>query len=331
MSARTTTRIEAPARLHLGFLDPGASLGRRFGSIGLAIDTIATVVTAAPHRGLAVNGLVGTRAQDFVETVLEYYGLPRDVEVTIHSTIPAHVGLGSGTQLALATGMAVLRTFAHAATAAELAVVLGRGKRSGIGLSLFECGGLVVDGGHGAATVKPPVLSRLPFPPDWRVVLIFDAAGQGLSGRAEIEAFSTLTPLGEAAAAHLCHVTLMGLLPAVAERDFAGFSRYLAEVQAVIGDHFAAVQCGPYTSSRVRRAVDYAVERCGLVGVGQSSWGPTGFTFVETPQQAADVVAALTQAFADERELEFLVCAARNDGATITPSSKPSSRRVANA
>jgi predicted sugar kinase len=29
--------VHAPARLHLGFLDPGASLGRPFGSLGLVI------------------------------------------------------------------------------------------------------------------------------------------------------------------------------------------------------------------------------------------------------------------------------------------------------
>jgi len=36
----TTVRqvsAHAPARLHLGFLDPGGSLGRRFGSLGLVI------------------------------------------------------------------------------------------------------------------------------------------------------------------------------------------------------------------------------------------------------------------------------------------------------
>jgi len=33
-----TIRVTAPARLHLGFLDLNGAIGRRFGSIGLAID-----------------------------------------------------------------------------------------------------------------------------------------------------------------------------------------------------------------------------------------------------------------------------------------------------
>ena len=37
-------RIVAPARLHLGFLDVDGTLGRRFGSLGLAIDEPATEI-----------------------------------------------------------------------------------------------------------------------------------------------------------------------------------------------------------------------------------------------------------------------------------------------
>ena len=37
-------RVAAPARLHLGFLDPAATLGRRFGSVGLVLDGLDTVV-----------------------------------------------------------------------------------------------------------------------------------------------------------------------------------------------------------------------------------------------------------------------------------------------
>ncbi|HET7525513.1 MAG TPA: beta-ribofuranosylaminobenzene 5'-phosphate synthase, partial [Burkholderiaceae bacterium] len=37
-------RLHAPGRLHLGFLDPAGSLGRRFGSLGLMVDEFETVV-----------------------------------------------------------------------------------------------------------------------------------------------------------------------------------------------------------------------------------------------------------------------------------------------
>src|SRR5439155_23740982 len=39
-----TVTLRAPGRLHLGFLDPSASLGRRFGSIGVVIEGFETEI-----------------------------------------------------------------------------------------------------------------------------------------------------------------------------------------------------------------------------------------------------------------------------------------------
>ena len=47
-------RVIAPARLHLGFLDLNGSLGRLFGSIGLAIDRPRTELVL--KRARAFNG-----------------------------------------------------------------------------------------------------------------------------------------------------------------------------------------------------------------------------------------------------------------------------------
>jgi beta-RFAP synthase len=208
--------------------------------------------------------------------------------------------------------------------------LLGRGKRSGIGLNLFEQGGLIVDGGHGALTRSPPVITRLAFPENWRVVLIFDQAGEGLSGRAEAAAFAALAPLPEALAARICHVTLMSLLPAAIEQDFASFSGAIAEVQAIVGDYFAPAQAaGRYTSCRVRRAVEHVQRVCGLTGVGQSSWGPTAFVFVDTQAAAEAVVNELQTSCGDEQGLGFLISTARNRGAVIHPGDQPIQPRSA--
>ncbi|MEQ8493426.1 MAG: hypothetical protein RLW42_04295, partial [Gammaproteobacteria bacterium] len=278
-SSHHAIRVGAAARLHLGFLDPGGALGRRFGSIGLAIEGLSTEVLAAPHDTLRVTGEEGARASALAEHVIAHFGLPTQGQLHVEQAIPGHAGLGSGTQLALAIGTALTTLHGHAVQATELAAVLGRGRRSGTGLALFEHGGLVVDAGHGAATTTPPVLSQLAFPPDWPIVLIFDHHRKGLSGGAERRAFDELAPLPAAAAAHLCHLTLMRILPAVIERDFAPFAAGIGELQAVVGDHFAAVQSGRYTSPRVSRAIDLLSHRLGLTGVGQSSWGPTAFAF----------------------------------------------------
>ena len=331
-TASRSTRIEAPARLHLGFLDPSASRGRRFGSIGLALEGIATVINAAPYAELAVLGADSERVRKHAEAVIAHYGLNDGLRIEVERAIPSHAGLGSGTQLALAVATALLGVSARVASTQELATLLGRGKRSGIGLSLFDQGGLIVDGGHGPATDSPPILARLAFPDDWRVVLIFDRDAEGLSGRAESSAFSALAPMPEGQAAQLCHATLMGLLPAVVEQDFVTFSQAVAEVQSIVGAFFAAAQAaGAYTSARVRRAVEHVQTECGLHGTGQSSWGPTGFVFAPSQAAAEAVVTELRAQHALKDGLDFMICAARNHGARIEHDVVASAARIARA
>ncbi len=328
-TARSIARVETAARLHLGFLDLSGALGRRFGSVGLSVDPLATIVTVTPHPCLEVVGEATERTRKFVETVLSHYGLPAAVHVNVDAVTPPHAGLGSGTQLALATGTAVARAFERRIRTDELARVLGRGKRSGLGIRLFEAGGLVVDGGHGVATSTPPVVSRLGVPDTWRVILILDPSSEGLNGHAESEAFYKLEAMSVQTAAHLCHLTLIGLLPAVAERNFQLFSRHVAEIQAVIGDYFSYVQKGRYTSPAVGLALDHCVNDLNLTGVGQSSWGPTGFAFVESEAEATAVIDTLRTRFGSSDCLEFLNCSPRNAGASVADTPDHRARRLA--
>ncbi|TXM89098.1 GHMP kinase, partial [Methylobacterium sp. WL122] len=55
-AASRSVRVHAPARLHFGFLDLHGGLGRRFGSIGLAIDAPAVRLTATAAETLSVTG-----------------------------------------------------------------------------------------------------------------------------------------------------------------------------------------------------------------------------------------------------------------------------------
>ena len=59
--------IEAPARLHLGFLDLEGGLGRRFGSVGLTLDDLATKIIARPSEQLNIIGDPSGRVQKYAE------------------------------------------------------------------------------------------------------------------------------------------------------------------------------------------------------------------------------------------------------------------------
>ena len=306
-------RVGAGARLHLGFLDLGGDLGRRFGSLGLAIDGFETDIAMRRAPRLAVQGAEPQRVEALLRRLAESHRLDADVEVAVSSAIPAHAGLGSGTQLALALALAFRRLHGLPEDLAADAAALTRGVRSGVGLGLFRHGGFMLDSGRGPSTVLPPIVSHLPFPPDWRAVLLIDEALEGAHGEPERAAFAALTPFPRAAAADICHRALMQVLPGVAEADFAAFGAGISAIQRRLGDYFAPAQGGGrFTSPRVGE-VAAALERAGASGVGQSSWGPTGFVFAADPEAAAHL-AALARETA-RGKLEVRICAARAGGA----------------
>ncbi|EDZ97418.1 beta-ribofuranosylaminobenzene 5'-phosphate synthase (MptG), partial [Burkholderia sp. H160] len=101
--------IDAPARLHLGFLDPNASLGRAFGSLGLVIDTHGTRIEARLAEREQIGGAVSEAERERIALCLALlratYG-PATLAIDVLEAPRAHTGLGSGTQLALAVGTA---------------------------------------------------------------------------------------------------------------------------------------------------------------------------------------------------------------------------------
>lgn len=307
--------VAAPARLHMGFLDLNGSTGRRFGSLGLTLQEPCTRVTIRPASAVSVAGPSATRAAACAHAMLLALGLPGGVHVEVGDAIPEHAGLGSGTQLSLAVGTAIARLFGRDCSLQDTAALLERGARSGIGIGAFEQGGFLVDGGRGADTVVPPIISRLAFPPHWRLLLIFDQDRKGVHGGEEKAAFRSLLPFPAEKSAHLCRLTLMQALPALVEADIATFGRAITEIQRVVGDHFAAAQGGRFSSPAVAAVLDW-LQAEGVAGVGQSSWGPTGFAVIGSEMEARRLLHA-ARARWNEGPLRFMVCVARNQGGEV--------------
>jgi beta-RFAP synthase len=327
--------IECPARLHLGFIDPGASSGRRFGSLGLALEGLGTRLRVARARSAReAYFAAGERAQAERERALACLERLRraldfraPLAIELLDAIPPHAGLGSGTQLALALGYAVARLAGREAAPRKIAELTQRGARSGIGIGVFEQGGFVVDGGRAERTTVPPIVARHPFPAAWRVLLVFDAGHAGLSGEAETNAFSALPPFPVQQAERIASLTLMHVLPALAEADFGRFGPAVTEIQALVGDHFAPAQGGRFASPRVARWLDWFATR-GAACHGQSSWGPTGFVMTSSAEEARQLLEAAKAARAPDDPVRFRSVAGRNAGARIVESSSGAQARA---
>lgn len=307
-------RVTAPARLHLGFVDLNGELGRLYGSIGLAIDEPATRLVVRRADADSAAGPESARALQVVERLRTAIGLPGSYEITIESAIPAHAGLGSGTQLALAVATAALRLAGIARPLDLIGTLTKRGQRSAIGIAAFDEGGFIVDGGRGALPSPPPVLIRAPMPSAWRILLVLDPSATGVHGDRETTAFAALAPMPRTTAAHLSHLVLMQAAPALVEADIAAFGAAIAQIQALVGAHFAAAQGGSAWSNPNVGALAARLAAAGASGIGQSSWGPTGFAFVASQNEAQTLYHSFVQD-AKAQGLELMIVAGRNAGA----------------
>jgi beta-ribofuranosylaminobenzene 5'-phosphate synthase len=316
LSSKAGVNVIAPARLHMGFIDLNGQQERRFGSLGLGIEEMHVDVRVSPASSVTADGPSAARAMDYARHMLAEHRIDSGVHIEIATAIPEHAGLGSGTQLALAVGTAVAQLYGLETGPRQLAALLDRGNRSGIGIGSFMYGGFIVDAGRGLQTEVPPVISRLHFPDAWRLVLALDPANRGMSGAPENAAFDALPPMPASTAEHISWLVLMQILPALAEQDCAGFGTAISEIQAIIGDYFAPVQGGRFSSPRVAQAVA-GLHAAGAAGIGQSSWGPTGFALFPSETQAHQAVRAVREQVDPADSVELLICRGRNQAAGI--------------
>jgi beta-ribofuranosylaminobenzene 5'-phosphate synthase len=283
----TSVRVEAPARLHMGMLDVAGGGARRFGGLGVALSRPAAVVEASPGDDVTAEGPDAERALAVARRCREALRLAGGARVRVLETIPAHVGLGSGTKLALAVTAAIAALAGETPEPRAIARAAGRGARSAVGLWTFVVGGLVVEGGVRPGVDQPaPLLARHAMPDEWRCVLAIPHAEPGLSGRAEEEAFTQLRPDSDRAAL-ISQLVLTSLLPGLADGDLTEFGAALTRVQRLVGESFASVQRGVF-HPRSGPLVD-ALLRLGAAGAGQSSWGPAVYGVVGGEQEGREL------------------------------------------
>ncbi len=317
------TRVRTASRLHFGlFALPGkepwpdregrpALSPRAFGGAGLMIEQPGLIVSAERASSWSAEGPLAERALDYARQVAATLGLGQCQHIRVEQAPPEHVGLGTGTQLGLAVARAVL---GEGWPAVALARLVGRGRRSALGVNGFARGGFLIEGGKRADGDVAPLVARADFPGDWAIVLVIPRDLRGEHGAREVEAFRDLSgavnDLGRTDA--LCRLVLLGMLPAVAERDLDGFGEALYDFNRRAGEVFRPWQGDLYAHRRVTELVAQ-LRAEGVRGVGQSSWGPAVYAVV-TAVHAADLRAWLMRR-QGYRADEVIVTAACNCGA----------------
>ncbi len=316
--------VETPSRIHMTLTDLAGDCGRVDGGVGVALADPSIVVEAERGEELSVRGENADRARAAAEAVMERFDLG-GAEITIRHCYKQHVGLGGGTQLAMAVGKALCELYGRTASAREIAAAVGRGGTSGIGVAAFERGGFIVDGGHSFGPGKekvdfrpssaslgvppPPVILQASLPESWTFLLAMPDIPKGAHGRRELDVFGTFCPVPRDEVAELCREILVRMIPAVLEEDLDGFGAAVNRVQEL---GFKRVEVG-LQHPLVRRLME-AMRSAGAAGAGLSSFGPTVYAVADSG--ARDIEAAAMEAMRDVGG-EVVVTRPRNSGAKM--------------
>jgi beta-ribofuranosylaminobenzene 5'-phosphate synthase len=273
--------------------------------------------------------VVGERAdfvEDLVRRFLQRTGVKGSVRVSVKNLIPAHVGLGSGTQLSLAVASALSRVFRIRKTTSEIAEIMGRGGTSGIGVTAFEEGGLIVEGGHSfgdgkekhsflpsaASSARPPqVIARFEVPKNWRFVVAIPNVQPSLHGKDEVQVFADRCPISPEEVGKVCRLILVKALPSLLERDIVGFGSALNGLQEV---GFAGAT-KDLMHPVAKECIDFMRTK-GAYAAGQSSFGPATFALVQGGAQTEKLV-ALVKSFLAEHDGGTVFQASVNHGGAL--------------
>lgn len=311
-------RVSTPARLHLGIIDMKGDLGRIYGSVGIAINKPRTIVTIESSNELVIEGISAKRAAGFAKLMLDHLNIDSHVKIRVVSAPPIHVGLGSGTQLALAIGTAICEFFGVSMTVEEIAKVMKRGSISGIGIYAFKYGGFIVDGGKRENNEKiPPLIFRHDFPEDWYFVICIPHVERQVYGSLEEklmnsvhESLKTRNPGDQA------RIVLIKLLPSLIERDIRSFGDALTKLQVEVGKVFSVAQGGTFRDPIIEKGVKLMLN-CGAYGAGQSSWGPAFYGLVESEKEAEKLVKKMEEFLKKHVGGDVFYVTADNEGAKI--------------
>ncbi len=296
-------------------IDMNGLRGRVDGSIGLTLDKPVISITAEKSDVVEVTGS-SEHVERMKKSAATFLPEGEGIRINIENDYPSHIGMGSGTQAALAAGMAVNRLYDLKLSVYDIALKVGRGGTSGIGVAAFEKGGFILDGGHkfsekraflpSAASRLPPapVILRKDFP-DWPIVIAIPWQ-KGASMKKEENIFQTECPVPLREVEKLSHIILMQLLPALFEEDIEVFGSCINAIQE-LGFKKKEVVLAPVSNVLMK-----ILREEGAYGTGMSSFGPTVYAFGEDPEELKKV------------SIEFLgnkgqvfITKARNKGAKI--------------
>ena len=318
-------QVVTGSRLHFGFRNLCLEESQVYGGIGVCLENPKLVLTAERKNGIICEE---ENAKKYVQRAVEILGV-EGAKVEIKEKIPAHKGLGSGTQLALAAYTAIAKAYGIEPKSRECAPKLGRGERSGVGVASFEQGGFNIDEGQETISLAegsgrrkrwkvPNKKVNLKIPREWVFVIVKLEIGEGYSGNEEKKLINfVMKDARSDVTKEIDRVIDEKLIPAIHNENCVEFGFAVGEISRLNGIWYEKYQGGIYRPP-IGNMVEKLQENSNIFGVGQSSWGPSLYS-VTSKEYGKDVENSI-QELLDELEIEGTIIKAspRNKGAEIT-------------
>ncbi len=308
-------RIKTPSRIHMTLIDLNGSIGRVDGGVGITLEEPSIDITAEKSDIVEVIG--DPDLKDRMEKACEMVCPGKGISINIERSYWNHIGLGSGTQAALAAGTAISKLYGQDISPRDIAIKVGRGGTSGIGIGSFEKGGFLLDGGHRMISknaflpssyskgVPPaPLLLNYDFP-DWDIVLAIPPT-KGAYDIYEKDIFANECPIPIKEVEKISHIILMQMLPAILEKDLETFGKAINSIQEI---GFKKRELDHQWGTRELMSV---MREAGSPCAGMSSFGPTVYAITDSPNKVASAVKR------SHHECAIIKTKARNKGAEIT-------------
>ncbi|MGZ7168932.1 MAG: beta-ribofuranosylaminobenzene 5'-phosphate synthase family protein, partial [Halobacteriota archaeon] len=138
---KDTIEITAPSRLHITLIDLNGALGRIDGGVGLTLDSPSIKIQVKRDDIISISGT--DTFEDRIEHIVHAIATKHEIRgaaIRVIEEYRSHVGLGAGTQVALAVATGISQLYDLNLELHELARLTGRGGTSGIGVAAYESG-----------------------------------------------------------------------------------------------------------------------------------------------------------------------------------------------
>ena len=280
-------QISVATRLHCGLIDLGFATRRIFGGFGIGLEEPRSELSwiSGEGNGIAVESRVAleTRTKATITRALErLVGQSRSIcgRVIVERVAPQHVGLGVTTSLVLGALHVVNMSENLGRDTEDIKSLSGRGGTSGVGLSTFFQGGLVVDAGRprvdnvefvpsgvGDARTQATHVMAIPFPVDWSALLLLPR-GRRWHGADEVGFFRKQTPIPNSEILEVMGIVYHSVVPSILEEDIIELQCGLHALNRVGFKSREVVSQGQPVSALLDRLA------AARVPAGMSSMGP---------------------------------------------------------